>query len=109
MVSGDCVSGTDFLMHKRANSRLKQPGNGAVLFGALQEACGDKMQREYAIRQIAKRAGYRLAKKGDESYRLVNARFNVVVYQLDGVPLEKVAAFLEQPTSQANSPNGHHR
>ena len=47
------------------------------------------MQREYAIRQIAKREGYRLEKKGDESYRLINARFNVVVYQLDGVPLEK--------------------
>jgi len=67
------------------------------------------MQREYATRQIAKRAGYRLEKKGDESYRLINARFNVVVYQLDGVPLEKIAAFLERPTSEANSPDTHHR
>jgi hypothetical protein len=34
-------------------------------------------------------------KKGENSYRLINARFNVAVYQLDGVPLEKIAAFLE--------------
>ena len=67
------------------------------------------MQREYAILKIAKREGFRLEKKSDEGYRLVNARFNVVVYQLDGVPLEKIAAFLEQPTSQANSPHAHHR
>ena len=33
----------------------------------------------------------------------------VVVYHLDGVPLEKVSAFLEQPTSLANSPDGHRR
>ncbi len=67
------------------------------------------MQREYSIRQLAKREGYRLEKKSDDSYRLINARFNVVVYQLDGVPLEKVATFLEQPKSQANSPDVHHR
>ena len=67
------------------------------------------MQREYSIRKLAKREGYRLEKKSDDSYRLINSRFNVVVYQLDGVPLEKVATFLEQPTSQANSPNAHHR
>jgi hypothetical protein len=52
------------------------------------------MQLEFATRQLAKREGYRLEKNGDESYRLINARFNVVVYHLDGVPLEKVAAFL---------------
>jgi len=67
------------------------------------------MQLEFATRQLAKREGYRLEKNGDESYRLINARFNVVVYHLDGVPLEKVSAFLEQPTSLANSPDGHRR
>lgn len=29
--------------------------------------------------------GYRLEKKGDDSYHLINARFNVAVYQLNGV------------------------
>ena len=53
------------------------------------------MQREHAIRQLAKLEGYRLEKKGDDSYRLINARFSVAVYQLDGVSLEKIAAFLE--------------
>ncbi len=67
------------------------------------------MQREFATRQLAKREGYRLEKNGDKSYRLVNARFNVVVYQLDGVPLEKVAEFLERRTSLANSPDSHRR
>jgi hypothetical protein len=62
------------------------------------------MQREHAIRQLAKREGYRLEKKGDDSYRLINARFNVAVYQHDRVPLEKIAAFLEQRASQASSP-----
>jgi hypothetical protein len=65
-------------------------------FGLLHHGCGEKMQREYAIRQIAKREGYRLEKKGDDSYRLMNARFNVGVYQLDGVSLEKIAAFLDR-------------
>ena len=67
------------------------------------------MQREFATQQLAKREGYRLEKKGDKSYRLVNARFNVVVYQLDGVPLEKVAEFLERRTSLANSSDSHRR
>jgi hypothetical protein len=67
------------------------------------------MQREFATRQLAKGEGYRLEKKGDKSYRLVNARFNVVVYQLDGVPLEKVAEFLERRISLANSPDSHRR
>jgi hypothetical protein len=67
------------------------------------------MQREYAIRQIAKCEGYRLEKKGDDSYRLMNARFNVGVYHLDGVSLEKIAAFLDLLTSRANSPDAHHR
>ena len=70
---------------------------------------GEKMQREFAIRQLAKRAGYRLEKKGGESYRLINERLNVIVSGLDGVPLEKIAAFLEQPASRANSPDAHHR
>ena len=78
-------------------------------FLCASEGLRQKMQREYAIRQIAKREGYRLEKKGDESYRLINARFNVVVYQLDGVPLEKIAAFLERSESQANSPDTQHR
>jgi hypothetical protein len=75
----------------------------------LHQGCGEKMQREYAIRQIAKREGYRLEKKGDDGYRLMNARFNVGVYQLDGVSLEKIAAFLDLLTSCANSPDAHHR
>jgi hypothetical protein len=54
------------------------------------------MQREHAIRQLAKLEGYRLEKKGDDSYRLINARFNVAVYHHDGVPLEKIAEFLER-------------
>ena len=54
------------------------------------------MQCEFAIRRLAKLEGYRLEKKGDDSYRLINARFNVAVYQLDGGPLEKIAAFLEK-------------
>ena len=72
--------------------------------------CGKpKMQREYAIRRLAKLEGYRLEKKGDDSYRLINAKFNVAVYQLDGVALEKVAAFLEKRTSQTNTPDAHRR
>jgi hypothetical protein len=67
------------------------------------------MQREFAMRRLAKPEGYHLEKKGDDSYRLINARFNVAVYQLDGVPLEKIAGFLEKRTSQANSPDAHHR
>jgi len=67
------------------------------------------MQREYAIRQTAKREGYRLEKQGDESYRLINERLNVIVFGLDGVPLETIASFLEKPESLANSPDAHHR
>jgi hypothetical protein len=62
-----------------------------------------------AIRQLAKLEGYRLEKKDDDSYRLINARFNVAVYQHDGVSLEKIAAFLEKRTSHANSPDAQHR
>jgi hypothetical protein len=58
------------------------------------------MQREFAIRQLAKRGSFRLEKEGDDNYRLINARFNVVVYHLDGVPLEKIAAFLQQRESR---------
>lgn len=67
------------------------------------------MQREHAIRQMAKLGGYRLEKKGDGSYRLINARFNVAVYQHDGVSLEKIAEFLERRTDQVNLPDRHHR
>ncbi|MGA8960372.1 MAG: hypothetical protein WB475_09185, partial [Pseudolabrys sp.] len=38
--------------------------------------------------------GYRLEKKDDDSY-LINARFNVAVYQHDGVSLEKIGVFRE--------------
>jgi hypothetical protein len=67
------------------------------------------MQREYTIRQLAKREGYRLEKKDDGSYGLVNARFNVGVYQHDGVPLEKIVEFLERRTVQINLPDRHSR
>jgi len=67
------------------------------------------MQREYAIRQDAKREGYRLEKNGDESYRLINARLSVVVYGLDGVKLEAIALFLRQRESRANAPGDPHR
>ena len=67
------------------------------------------MQREYAIRRLAKLEGYRLEKRGDDSYRLISAKFNVAVYLLDGVSLEKIAAFLDRRTSQVTSPDRHHR
>lgn len=67
------------------------------------------MQREYAIRRLAKLEGYRLEKRGEDSYRLINARFNVAVYLHDGVPLEKIVVFLERRTSQVNSTDRHHR
>lgn len=67
------------------------------------------MQREYAIRQLARLGGYRLEKKGEDSYRLISARLNVAVYLLDGVSLEKIAAFLDRRTSQVNSLDRHHR
>jgi hypothetical protein len=38
----------------------------------------EKMQREFAIRQLAKREDYRLETKDGESYRLINERLNVV-------------------------------
>jgi hypothetical protein len=60
------------------------------------------MQRERAIRQLAKLEGYRLEKTGDGSFRLINTRFNVAVYQLDGVTLEKISEFLEKRTIQKN-------
>jgi hypothetical protein len=67
------------------------------------------MQREFTIRQLAKHEGFRLEKKSGESYRLINGRFNVVVYQLDGVPLEKIASFLERPESRTNFPGAYRR
>ena len=62
------------------------------------------MQREYSIRQLAKHQGYRLEKQGDSSYRLIHQRLNVIVYRLDGVPLETVASFLVQRESRTNPP-----
>ena len=88
---------------------IEAPAKWCWTIGALQKGCGQKMQHEYAIRQIAKREGYRLEKKGGESYRLINERLNVIVSSLDGAPLEKIAAFLEQPASRANTPDAHHR
>jgi hypothetical protein len=44
-----------------------------------------------------------------DSYRLINARFNVAVYLLDGVSLERIADFLDRRTSQVNAPDRHHR
>ena len=64
------------------------------------------MQREHAIRQQAKLEGYRLEKRDDDSYRLINARFNVAVYQLDGVSLEKITEFLRD--AQAKQIRGTH-
>ena len=61
------------------------------------------MQREYAVQQLAKSKGYRLEKKSDQIYRLINQRFNVVVYGLDGVSLEKVASFLDRAEIRARS------
>jgi hypothetical protein len=67
------------------------------------------MQREHAIRRVAKLEGYRVEKKDDGVYRLINARFNVAVYQFDGVSLEKIAEFLERRTSQTNLRDARHR
>ena len=55
------------------------------------------MQREYAIRQTAKREGYRLEKQGDESYRLINERLNVIVYDLDGFRSKQSPRFWRSP------------
>jgi hypothetical protein len=88
---------------------IEAPAKWCWTIGVLHNGCGEKMQREFAIRQIAKREGYRLEKKGGESYRLINKRLNVIVSSLDGAPLEKIAAFLEQSASRANLPDAHHR
>ena len=65
------------------------------------------MQREYSIRQLAKREGYRLEKQGDSSYRLIHERLKVIVHRLDGVPLETIASFLVRRESRANPPGTH--
>lgn len=67
------------------------------------------MQREFAIRKLAKAAGYRLEKKGDENYRLIHGRLNVAVYGLDGAPLEAIVSFLERPEIRAHSPSAQIR
>src|ERR1035437_8899286 len=69
----------------------------------------DNMQREYAIRQIAKREGFSLEKHGEDSYRLINERLNVIVLGLDGVPLETIASFLETQKMRANPRAAHQR
>jgi hypothetical protein len=68
-----------------------------------------RMQREFAIRQLAKASGYRLEKNGDETYRLVHGRLNVAVYGFDGVPLEAIASFLERPEIRAHTPSAQFR
>jgi hypothetical protein len=73
------------------------------------DGCDKMMQREYAIQQIARREGYRLEKAGDDGYRLINARLNIVVYHLDGVPLDAIASFLEMPESRQNASGARHR
>ena len=78
-------------------------------FCALNDGCRENMQREHAIRQLAKLEGYRLEKKDDGSYCLINTRFNVAVYQHDGVPIEKLAEFLDRRASQVNSRDRHYR
>ena len=60
-------------MHERRRIRLNQPQNGAALLVYFTPGC---VKNAYAIRQIAKRGSYRLEKKGDDRYRLINARFN---------------------------------
>jgi len=87
---------------------IEAPAKWCWTVGALRNG-RDNMQREYAIRQIAKREGFSLEKHGEDSYRLINERLNVIVFGLDGVPLETIASFLEKPESLANSPDAHHR
>ena len=88
---------------------IEPSANWCWTLAAPNNGCGEKMQRELAIRQLAKLEGFRLEKKDDGSYRLINARFNVAVYQHDGVLLEKIAEFLDRRTSQANSRDRYHR
>jgi hypothetical protein len=88
---------------------IEPTANWCWTLAAPNNGCGEKMQLEHAIRQLAKLEGYRLDKKNDGSYRLINARFNVAVYQHDGVSLKKISEFLERRTSQVNSPDRHNR
>jgi hypothetical protein len=88
---------------------IEPTANWCWTLAAPNNGRGEKMQREHDIRQLAKREGYRLEKKDDDSYRLINARFNVAVYQHDGVPLKKIAEFLERRTSQVNLPDRYNR
>ena len=60
-------------MHERRRIRLNQPQNGAALLVYFTRAAS---KNAYTIRQIAKHGSYRLEKKGDDRYRLINARFN---------------------------------
>jgi hypothetical protein len=72
-LDGHRVSSADILMHERRRIRLNQPQNGAAPLVCFTRAAS---KNAYAIRQIAKRGSYRLEKKGDDRYRLINARFN---------------------------------
>ena len=102
------VSTADIVLHT-TRVTIEPSANWCWTLAAPNNGCGEKMQRELAIRQLAKLEGFRLEKKDDGSYRLINARFNVAVYQHDGVLLEKIAEFLDRRTSQANSRDRYHR
>lgn len=67
------------------------------------------MRREYAVQQLAKSKSYRLEKKSDQTCRLINQRFNVVIYGLDGVSLERVASFLDRAEMRAHLQSVAHR
>jgi hypothetical protein len=93
-------------MRSGAACAIEQNVNSCWTLAALNNGCGEKMQHEYSIRQVAKHEDYRLEKKGDGSYRLINEKFNVIVHNLDGVPLEAIESFIER--RRANSLDTHH-
>jgi hypothetical protein len=78
--------------------RLSQPQIGAGLLPRLTTVVAKKCNGNMQSGNW-RSLGYRLEKRSDESY---HARFNVAVYQYDGVTLEKIAEFLEKRTSQKN-------
>ena len=67
------------------------------------------MYREYVIWHIAKREGYRLKRRAMVA-RLINARFNVAVYHLNGIAAaEENRGVFGAPESRENSPDAQHR
>jgi hypothetical protein len=83
-------------MRSGAACAIEQNVNSCWTLAALNNGCGEKMQHEYSIRQVAKHEGY----------RLINEKFNVIVHNLDGVPLEAIESFIER--RRANSLDTHH-